>query len=364
MYKLAYSDGNARLGRLHTSHGVVETPFFMPVATKATAKHVSQEELINLGATCIIMNSFILYLKPGLAVIKKFGGIHAFMKWPKAIFTDSGGFQMVRKELLVSVKDRGVVFKSPYDGKHHLMTPEKAMNIQNIIGADVIMALDHVVMPDSSRRKVKSACIRTAAWAERCLKAHKNKNQMLFGIIQGGTFKDLRLKSAEVMTSMPFDGFALGGLALGEGIPRMRKAIENSIHMIDKNKIRYLMGAGRPEDILEGVELGVDCFDSVFPTKTARHGGIFTKKGKIDLTKAKYKMDKGPLDKGCECYVCRNFSRAYIFHLLNVNEALGLRYASIHNSFFMQTLMKDIRQSIKKKKFNSFKKKFLKSYSK
>ena len=362
MLKILSEDNSARSGKLKTRHGTVETPFFMPIATKGTVKQVSPEELKDLGSQAIIANAFILYLKPGLGVLNKFKGIHKFMRWDRTIFTDSGGFQLLSKSFLHSHNDQGVYFKNPFDGSKSFFKPEDVMKIEEAIGSDVAMTLDFVPHYGNTKDYI-AECVRvTHAWAERCKKAHTDNKQLLFGICQGGTFKDLREKSAKFINNLNFDGVAIGGLGFGEGRELMFDSIKSSVKFLDKNKTRYLMGIGSPEDLIEGISLGIDCFDSRFPTMNARHGGIFTKNGKINIEKKEFKDDTTPLDEGCKCYTCKNFSKAYIHHLYRTYEPIRDRYGNIHNLFFIQNLMKECRKAIKNGEFKDFKKDFSREY--
>ena len=362
MFKLITEDSGARIGKLKTKHGSIETPFFMPIATKGTAKQVSNDELKQIGSEAIIANAFILYLKPGLDVINKFKGIHNFMKWDKTIFTDSGGFQILSKTFLYEHNDKGVYFKNPFDGSKKFLTPEDIIKIEENIGGDVIMTLDFVPHYGKDKEYIAESIRITHLWADRCLKAHKNKKQLLFGICQGGTFRDLREKSTKFINNLDFDGVALGGLGIGEGRDLMFNTIKFSMKFIDIDKPRYLMGVGSPEDIIEAIGAGIDCFDSRFPTMNARHGGIFTSKGKINIERSIYRYDEDPLDKSCRCYVCKNFSKAYIHHLYRTYEPIRDRYGNIHNLFFIQNLINKCRKAIKNNEFVDFKKKFLKEY--
>lgn len=364
MFKIIHSDGKARTGVLNTSHGKVKTPFFLPIATKGAFKIMKESDLKKINVEAIIANAFILYMKPGLHVIEHFHGIHKFMHWNKCVFTDSGGFQVLSKEFLVSLDEKGAVFRNPYTGKKELFTPEKAIEIQEIIGSDVAMALDDVPHYGKDREYVSEATRITHLWAERCIKAHSNKKQLLFGICQGGTFKDLREKSAAKINSLGFDGVALGGLGIGEGRENIYKMIKVALAKVDKNKPRYVMGIGSPEDILEAVSLGVDCFDSRYPTQNARHGTLFTKYGNINIEKQIYHRDIGPIDSSCDCYVCKHFSRAYIHHITKTKEPIREYLNSIHNLTFIQNLVVDIRESIKNNEFESFRKEFLKDFYK
>lgn len=362
MFKLITEDSGARIGKLITNHGTIETPFFMPIATKGTAKQVSNDELKQIGSEAIIANAFVLYLKPGLDVIKKFKGIHNFMKWNKVIFTDSGGFQILSKTFLHEYNDKGVYFKNPFDGSKKFLTPEDIIKIEENIGGDVIMTLDFVPHYGKDKGYIAESVRITHLWAEKCLKAHKDKKQLLFGICQGGTFRDLREKSTKFINNLDFDGVALGGLGIGEGRKLMFDTIKFSMKFIGIDKPRYLMGVGSPEDIIEAIGAGIDCFDSRFPTMNARHGGIFTSKGKINIERSIYRNDKNPLDENCECYACKNFSKAYIHHLYRTYEPIRDRYGNIHNLFFIQNLINECKKAIKNNEFVNFKKEFLKEY--
>lgn len=363
-FKVLYEDGDARVGVLKTRHGEVTTPFYMPVATKATIKNMSPEMVKELGTECIIANSFVLSLKPGEKVIKEFGGLHKFMKWDGGVFTDSGGFQASSESFFISTKEEGIKFRNPFNGKINMLTPEESMRIQEDIGSDVAMCLDDMPHPTAEHKKVKESVRRTHAWASRCLDSKKDKKQMLFGISQGGVYKDLREDSAKTINDMDFDGLAIGGLAIGETKHQMYEAMDASLPFYDKNRPRYLMGVGTPDDQLKSISKGIDCFDSVFPTQTGRHGGLLTFNGKINIDNAVYKLDKKPIEKGCDCYTCKNYSRAYVNHLLRVKENFGLTLVTIHNIRFMQRHIHNIREAIKKQQLKKYEKEFLKKYIK
>jgi len=362
MFKLVGIDGKARTGILKTRHGKAETPFFMPVATKTAVKYLDPRDLEEIGVKTIISNAFVLFLRPGTDVIKKAGGIHKFMNFKNTIFTDSGGFQKKRESFDHEITNNGVIFKSPFDGTRHLLTPKKVMEIEQDIGSDVAMAIDDMPLYGSSKAKVALSVSRTHRWAEECLKYHTDKKQLLFGIAQGGVFKDLREKSAKFIGSLGFDGFAFGGLAIGESSDKTREMINLSVKYFPENKVRYLMGVGNPKQIIEAISYGVDCFDSTFPTQNARHNTLFTSKGKINITSAKFKNDLNPVDSKCECYVCKNYSKAHIRHLMKMKEANGLRYCTYHNIYFINNLMKEVRKVIKEKRFEKFKKEFFKRF--
>ena len=362
MFKLTSEDSGARLGKLKTKSGIINTPFFMPIATKGSVKQLSPEDLKSINTEAIIANAFILSLKPGLEVIEKFNGIHKFMKWDKTIFTDSGGFQILSKSFLHKHSDHSVHFRNPYNGQIQSYAPEDIMDIEKAIDSDVAMALDFVPLYGTDKKYISECTSLTHKWAERCIKHHSHDKQLLFGICQGGTFKDLREKSAEYINNLNFDGVALGGLGIGEGRNLMFKSIKYSVKFIDKNKPRYLMGIGSPEDLLECISLGIDCFDSRFPTMNSRHGGIFTSNGKMNIEKTQFKNDTNPIDKNCKCPVCKKFSRAFIHHLYKTHESISDRYGNIHNLFFIHNLMKNCRKAIKDNEFNIFKRDFIKSY--
>ncbi len=347
MFKVVHEQGRARVGELKTKTGTYKTPFFMPVSTKAAPKYMDFDDLKESGSYATISNAFLLYLKPGLDIIKKHRGIHGFMNWDGCSFTDSGGFQVLSlNNFKKRFSDKGLLFSSPYDGSKHLLNPETVMKIEQTIGADVAMAIDQMPLYGDSKDLVEQATNRTHLWAEECLRHHTDKSQLLFGICQGGVFPDLREKSAKFISKLNFDGFAIGGLAVGEPKEDMRKMVKIATEILPKNKPRYLMGVGSPKDIIESVIQGVDIFDSVYPTRCARHGKIMTKEGYIKLANSKFKDDLNPLDKNCQCKICKNYTRSYLHHLLRLNEPLGSRLLSIHNISFVQNLMKEIRQAI------------------
>ncbi len=362
MLKIQATDKNtsARAGTLKTAHGMLKTPFFMPVATKGTVKFMDFQELEKTGTECIISNSLLMYLRPGLGIVKKAGGLHKFYGWKKGIFTDSGGFQSLDCFFMQKASYKGAYFRSPFDGQTQLVTPEKAMDIQLGLGSDVAMCLDDVPKYDDSLQKARSKTLRTHGWAKRCKEYHDQhkKKQMLFGIAQGGMFKDLREKSISFMKSLDFDGYALGGLAIGEPLSRMHSLIKSSIPHFPEDKPRYLMGVGSPDDLLECISMGVDCFDSTFPTQNARHSTLLTWKGRLRIDRKEYSDDFRPVDSSCDCYVCRNYSRAYIQHLLRANEAVGKKLATYHNVYFVQELIRKSREAILENRFDSFRKRF------
>ena len=362
MFILLKTDGNARLGRLKTSHGWIETPFFMPVATKGATKNLSFDDLQETGTQAIISNAFLLSLKPGLETIKKFNGLHKFINWNKIIFTDSGGFQILSPNFIIKIEDAGATFRSPFNGGKIFLSPEKAIQIQNSLGSDVAMCLDDVPHMHKTRHQIEESVKRTTHWAKRCLDAHKNKKQLLFCINQGGTHNDLREKSILSLLEFKFDGMALGGLSIGEEKTHMLETISYCNKLIPERMPRYLMGVGSPIELLESIERGIDIFDSCFLTRMGRHGQVFSSNGRFDLSNAKFSKDKTPLDKDCKCFVCRQFSKAYLHHLLRTSEPTVLHYISFHNVFFVQNLIKNAKTAIKENSFEKFKKSFVKKY--
>ncbi len=361
----------ARTGILHTKSGNIETPFFMPVATKMTSKFVSPDDFTNMNAKAVISNAFILSLKPGSKVIKKAGGIGKMMAWNGINFTDSGGFQMYTDSLYIGSDKNGVRFKNPYTGKELYITPEKDMDIQLDINSDVAMCLDSMPLIENSKEEIRKAIEKTTSWAERCKiyhdkKQHKlssDKRQILFGIIQGGIHSDLRKISAKELVALNFQGYSIGGLALGEPKKEEYKMIEVCKKIIPEEKAVYLMGAGHPLELLEAINRGCDMFDSRFPTRNARHGSLYTWKGKINLLNKKYENDLKPIDEMCDCFSCKTYSKVYIRYLLKQKEGTGYRLASIHNLHFLQSLMKKARESIKEGKFQKLLKSFRKYYT-
>lgn len=336
----------ARTGVLLTPHGPVHTPAFMPVGTQATVKTLSPDELRDLGADCILSNSYHLELRPGSEVVARLGGLHRFMGWDRAILTDSGGFQLFSLAHLREINEEGVRFSSHVDGSEHFFSPEEVMRIEENLGADVIMAFDECAPYPGSYEYTVQAMERTHRWAERCLAAHTRKDQALFGIVQGGVFPDLRRKSAEFLRQLGFEGYGIGGLSVGEPKATMYSVLEQTVLHLPASKPRYLMGVGSPEDLVECAARGVDMFDCVLPTRIARNGALFTHHGRINIRNAQYLEDPSPVEDGCQCYSCRNFSRAYLRHLIKSEEVLGLRLTTIHNLHFLLELARQIRTSI------------------
>lgn len=359
-------DTKARLGTLETNYGIVDTPMFMPVGTRATVKGLNPEEVKACGSGVCLANTYHLWLRPGEDIVEYCGGLHKFMNYDGPILTDSGGFQVfsLAKNKKKDITEEGVHFKSHIDGKNLLLTPEKSIEIQNKLDSDIAMSFDECPPASASYDYLKNSVLRTLRWAERGKKVHSNPRQSLFGIVQGGAYEDLRKLSAEETVKMDFDGYSIGGVANdGESKEDMYKAIDYSIPYLPEDKVRYLMGVGEPVDILEGVERGVDIFDCVLPTRIARHGQVFTRHGKINLNNARFKMDLTPVEKGCDCYCCKNYSRAYVRHLISVGEVLGGRLLSIHNIRFLIRLTEEIREAIKEDKFLEYKECFLKDYN-
>ena len=364
-YELIKNNNKARHGILHTNYGSFETPMFMPVGTLANVKTLVPEELKAANSAVILSNTYHLWLRPGEDIVSKAGGLHKFMNYDGPILTDSGGFQVfsLAKNKKKDITEEGVHFKSHIDGKNLLLTPEKSIEIQNKLDSDIAMSFDECPPASASHEYLKNSLERTLRWAKRGKDVHNNENQSLFGIVQGGPYEDLRKYSAEETVKIDFDGYSIGGVANdGESKEDMYKAIDYSIPYLPEDKPRYLMGVGEPIDILEGVERGIDMFDCVLPTRIARHGNAFTKYGRINLKNAKYKEDFTAIEDDCDCYTCKNFTKAYIRHLLVANEQLAGRLLSIHNIRFLIRLTEDIRKSIDNDNFDEFKKDFIDNY--
>ncbi|NLN14009.1 MAG: tRNA guanosine(34) transglycosylase Tgt [Tissierellia bacterium] len=353
----------ARLGRLHTPHGVIETPIFMPVGTRATVKAMTPEEVKDLGAQIILSNTYHLYLRPGHDLVEEAGGLHKFMNWHGPILTDSGGFQVFSLGKLRKIKEEGVEFRSHIDGSKHFISPEKSIEIQNALGADIIMCFDECIPYPASYEYAKQSMERTTRWAKRCKEAHKKPDsQALFGIVQGGMYKDLRKKSAEDLIELDFPGYAIGGLSVGEPLEMMCEMLDFTTPLLPKDKPRYNMGVGTPDYLFESVIRGIDMADCVLPTRVARNGTLLTSQGRLVIRNAKYKRDFSKLDPECDCYACRNYSRAYVRHLFNVDEILGARLATIHNLYFLLKLMENIREAIKEDRLLEYRDEFYRKY--
>jgi len=336
----------ARLGRMITHHGVVATPAFFPVGTQGTVKSLTPEELVEVGVEGILGNTYHLYLKPGHETIARLGGLHRFIHWERPILTDSGGYQIFSLAKLRKITEEGVTFQSHIDGSEHLLTPEKVVEIQRALGSDIAMVLDECVPYPSSHEYVKTSSKLTTRWAARCLNAKRDSDPALFGIVQGGVYRDLREESAEDLTQLDFDGFAIGGLSVGEPKSIMQDVLEWTTPVLPGSKPRYLMGVGTPEDILHAVMHGVDLFDCVLPTRNARNGTLFTSTGKVSIKQAQYADDPRPIDETCGCYACRYYSRAYLRHLYLANEILSSRLNTIHNIYYYMNWTKRIRVAI------------------
>lgn len=353
----------ARLGRLHTPHGVIETPIFMPVGTQATVKAMTPEELKDIGSQIILSNTYHLYMRPGHDLIERAGGLHKFMNWDKPILTDSGGFQVFSLGPLRKIKEEGVEFRSHLDGSKHFLSPEKATEIQNALGSDIIMAFDECAPYPADRQYVKNSLERTTRWLERCRAAHKYpERQALFGIVQGGMYKDLREQSAREITAIDLPGYAIGGLSVGEPKEMMYEVLDYTVPLLPEDKPRYLMGVGSPDDLLEGVLRGIDMFDCVLPTRIARNGTAMTSQGKVVVRNASYAEDFSSLDPECDCYTCRNYTKAYLRHLIKCNEILGARLLTIHNLHFLLKMMENVREAIREDRLLDYKKDFFEKY--
>lgn len=347
------SSSKARAGYLTLKRGTVETPVFMPVGTVGAIKALTQEDMEELGAQIILGNTYHLFLRPGLEVIKHFGGLHNFINWHKPILTDSGGFQIFSLAKLNKLNEDGAFFQSHIDGSRFCLTPELAVEIQEIIDADIHMVLDVCIGQPSSFEETSIAMERSLRWAERCRRAKKKSDLKQFGIVQGGMFKDLRKKSCRGLMDIDFEGYAIGGLSVGESKPDMLSMIEASCEELPIDKPRYLMGVGTPLDMIEAIAAGVDMFDCVMPTRNGRNGTLFTSQGRINIKNLKYRFDESPLDPECSCYTCKNFSKAYLRHLMVARELVSLRLLSLHNVCYYLNLLTKIRESIKQNTFDT-----------
>lgn len=364
-YELIKTDPRtkARRGRVTTPHGTIETPVFMPVGTAATVKAMRPEQVEETGAEIILSNTYHLYLRPGHEIVREAGGLHRFMNWNKSILTDSGGFQVFSLGAMRKISEEGVQFRSHIDGSKHMLTPEKSMEIQNALGSDIIMAFDECAPYPADRQYVKDSLERTTRWLKRCKDYHKNtEKQSLFGIMQGGMYADLRKQSAEEIVELDLPGYAIGGLSVGEPKSLMYEMLDGCVDYLPKEKPRYLMGVGSPDCLFEGVERGIDMFDCVLPTRIARHGMAMTSVGRVNIKNAKYERDFTALDPNCDCYTCRNYSRAYLRHLFKADEILSSMLMTNHNIHFLVNTMKNIRKSIEEDRFLEYKKEFYDSY--
>ena len=365
-FKLLATDGAARRGQVTTPHGSAQTPMFMPVATQATVKGLTFDEVRSLGAETVLSNAYHLYLRPGVQRVHNAGGLHRFMGWDGPILTDSGGYQAFSMGSLRKVDDAGIAFQSHIDGSRHFFTPQSAIANQHGIGADIIMCFDQCVFSAGDPASVRDAMERTHRWAVECYDTHaaspNSDQQALFGIVQGGTVLELRAESTDYITGIPFDGYAIGGLAVGETKAEMHAVTDQVCAGLPTDKPRYLMGVGSPEDLVNSVALGVDMFDCVLPTRVARNGALFTPTGRINISNRRYAEEDGPLDDTCDCYACANYSASYLRHLFKAKEMLGPRLASIHNLRFILKLMADMRDAIAAGRFERFRSDFLAAY--
>ena len=374
MYELLKTEGRAKRGRFHTPHGVIETPVFMNVGTVAAIKGaVSTEDLEGLGTQVQLSNTYHLHVRPGDEIVKKLGGLHKFMSWNKPILTDSGGFQVFSLAKLRSIKEEGVTFQSHIDGHKIFMGPEESMQIQSNLASTIAMAFDECAPALADKNYVVKYVERTTRWLERCknemarlnsLDDTINKEQMLFGINQGAIYDDVRIEHAKRITEFDLPGYAIGGLAVGETHEQMYHILDETVPFLPQNKPTYLMGVGTPENILEAVDRGIDFFDFVYPTRNGRHANVYTAHGKLNLLNAKYELDDRPIEEGCQCPACRRYSRAYVRHLLKAKEMLGMRFCVMHNLYFYNHLMEQIRQALDEGRFSQFKKEMLDSMKK
>jgi queuine tRNA-ribosyltransferase len=360
-FNLVATDGPARAGVFHTPHGSLQTPVFAPVGTQATVKALTPAQLSELGASLVLSNTYHLYLRPGADLVEQMGGLHNFAGWSNPMLTDSGGFQVFSLTKIRKIDEEGVTFKSHIDGSMHRLTPEKSIEVQEKLGADIIMAFDECA-PPYDRAYNEQAMERTHAWAERCLRAKTRPDQALFGIVQGGVFHDLRERSAEWITARDFPGHAIGGLSVGETKTEMHAMIEVVNRILPEGKPRYLMGVGSPEDLVNAIARGIDIFDCVLPTRLARHQSAMTLTGRVNLLNTVHASDSSPIDPACGCYTCRNFSRAYLRHLLVAREMLASTLISIHNLYTLIHLMQMCRQAVIEQRFHSFAAQFLSNY--
>ncbi|ADP33248.1 tRNA guanosine(34) transglycosylase Tgt [Bacillus atrophaeus] len=353
----------ARLGRVHTPHGSFDTPVFMPVGTLATVKTMSPDELKAMDAGIILSNTYHLWLRPGHDIVKEAGGLHKFMNWDRAILTDSGGFQVFSLSKFRNIEEEGVHFRNHLNGDKLFLSPEKAMEIQNALGSDIMMAFDECPPYPAEYDYMKRSVERTSRWAERCLEAHsRSDEQGLFGIVQGGEYEELRTQSAKDLISLDFPGYAIGGLSVGEPKDVMNRVLEFTTPLLPKDKPRYLMGVGSPDALIDGALRGVDMFDCVLPTRIARNGTVFTAEGRLNMKNAKFERDFRPIDEECDCHTCKNYSRAYIRHLIRCNETFGIRLTTYHNLHFLLNLMEQVRQAIREDRLGDFREEFFERY--
>ena len=354
LFKLYKENKGARRGQLGFERGSIETPAFMPVGTYGTVKAMTPEELTGIGAEIILGNTFHLMLRPGTEIIRKHGDLHDFMHWQKPILTDSGGFQVYSLEKMRKITENGVLFNSPVDGRKIELTPEYSMQIQKELGSDIVMIFDECTPYPATEQQASDSMRLSLRWAERCKTAHQGNPSALFGIVQGGMYEVLRHESAAGLTALGFDGYAIGGLSVGEPMAERNEVLDFTVPQLAADKPRYLMGVGRPEDIIESVRRGIDMFDCVIPTRHARTGFLYTSNGIIKIRNSRYQDDTRPLDENCQCYTCQNYSRSYLRHLDKCGEILGARLNTIHNLFYYQQLMRDIRNAIENDRFDEF----------
>ena len=354
MFELLHTDGAARRGVVTTRHGTIQTPVFMPVGTLASVKSLTTEQLAALGPEIILNNTYHLMLRPGIDLLEQLGGVHPFMNWDRAVLSDSGGFQVFSLASIRKVREEGVEFRSHIDGSAHFLSPERSIEIQSRMGVDIAMAFDECPPYGLGHAEVEKSMEMTHRWAERSLRARREGGPALFGIAQGGIYHDLRKRSVETIAAMPFDGFAIGGVAVGESKDEMLDIMRYTAPLLPADKPRYLMGVGTPDDLLDGVEAGIDMFDCVMPTRNARNGSLFTSHGKVAIKNAKYAADRRPLDANCSCVTCRTVSRAYLRHLYVNDEIAAMVYNTIHNVSFYLDLMRGIRQAIASNSYGSF----------
>lgn len=362
-FDMLATDGAARAGVLHTPHGALETPVFMPVGTQATVKAVSPRDLRETGAQIVLANTYHLYLRPGVEVVEAAGGLHRFMAWDRPILTDSGGFQVFSLAQRREITSDGVYFRSHIDGSRRLFTPESVMRAEEALGADIIMAFDECPPYPAEKEYVREATRRTHTWAERCRRAHARQDQALFGIVQGGVWPDLRRESAEVLAGLDFPGYGIGGLSVGEDKDQMKVALEATTPFLPPDKPRYLMGVGAPEDLLAGIAAGIDMFDCVLPTRNGRNGALLTRSGRLNIRNGGYKTEFRPVEANCRCYTCSNFTRAYIHHLFRAEELLAFTLATIHNLHFLIALVSGARRAILENRFADYQAAFLEGYT-
>lgn len=365
--KKTHATTKARLGVISTPHGEVQSPFFMPVGTRATVRTLSSEDLHQIGASIELSNAYHLYIRPGLDVIQNAGGLHKFMNWDRPILTDSGGYQVFSLTKLRKITDDGVRFQSHFDGKQHSLTPEDVVNIQKVLGSDMVMPLDECAPYPCDHKHALAALKRTTVWAQRS-KDHFHQSGMhargqhLFGIVQGATYQDLRERSAKEILDIGFDGYAIGGVSVGEPVKDMFATLDWVMPLLPENAPRYFMGIGMPDQIVKAVGMGIDMFDTVLPTRYGRYGTAFTSRGRVNIHNGEFTTDLSPVDNACDCITCRNYTRSYIRHLFNVDEILGLRLLAYHNVYFYVKLMERIRQAISEDRYSEFQKEFLTTY--